>query len=57
MESTCARLETYIASFTGCEIASRIPVSSAEAIALSSPESEALMRLSITARICAMAVT
>ena len=45
----------YIASFTGAEIASRLPVISAEAIAPASPGSAARMRVSMT-RIFAMTV-
>ena len=44
------------ASLTGAEIASRVPVSSADAIAALSPERAARMRVSMTARILAMVV-
>ena len=46
----------YIASFTGAEIASRLPVISADAIAPASPGTAARMRLSIASRIPSMKV-
>jgi len=42
--------EMYMASFTRCEMASRLPVISAEAIAPLSPGMLARMRLSMVSR-------
>ena len=49
-------LEMYIASLTGAEIASRLPVISAEAIDPASPGTAARMRLSIASRMPSMKV-
>ena len=46
----------YIASFTGVEIASRLPVISADAIAPLSPGRTARMRRSIASRMPSMAM-
>jgi hypothetical protein len=50
MESTCARLETYIASLTGAEMASRLPVMRAEAMAPLSPGMTSRIRASMLSR-------
>ena len=48
--------ETYIASFTGAEMASRLPVISADAMAPRSPGSTARMRWSIVSRMASIAM-
>ena len=48
--------DTYIASLTGVEMASRLPVINAEAIAPPSPGTSARIRLSIASRMPSMAI-
>ena len=54
IESTWARPETYMASFTGAEMVSRLPVISADAIAPLSPGRTARIRLSMASRMPSM---
>src|SRR5262249_21894851 len=53
---TWARPDAYMASFTGVEMVSRLPVISADAIAPLSPGRTARMRLSMASRMPSMAV-